>query len=84
MIDIIIIIIFVIIFILFKMIKNFDEVKLIIDYILVSTLCFYIGYNISNIFTSKLFLILGIISFLLIPISIILKYIEKITIEDKK
>ena len=79
MIDLIIIIIFFIIYVLYQMIPMIEEIKISIDLILVSAMLFYIGSNIGDISASKVFMILSIVSILLIPLTIVLKYMEKIS-----
>jgi len=78
MIDILIIIIFIITLLLFQIIKLHEEVKIIITLLIASSLFFYIGLNINNEIVSKVFMILTFISILYVPISIIVKYIEKL------
>lgn len=79
MIDILIIIIILISMIVLTLIKTMEEVRIILNLIIVTSLFFYIGFNIENSYISKTFLILAIIILILIPITLILKYIEKIT-----
>jgi hypothetical protein len=73
-----IIIICFIMFILFQMIKLTEEIRLIINLIIVSSLLFYIASDVTDLLVSKMFIILGIVSLFLIPFSIVMKYIEKL------
>ena len=82
MINLIVVITFFIILIIFEFIKMQDEARIIVDFALVSSLLFYCASSASEVSTSKLFNILGIVVILLIPVTLAIKYTEKIS--DKK
>jgi hypothetical protein len=78
MIEILIIIILFLSLIIINMIKMIEEIRIIMELIIVSTLFFYLCFNIEIELLSRIFGILGIIFLLLIPIHTILKYVEKL------
>jgi hypothetical protein len=51
---------------------------------MLSGLCFYISLNVNDVRVSKMFMILSVITILLIPIIILLKYIDKLLEVGKK
>jgi hypothetical protein len=77
MIDILIIIVFFAAYIIFEMTPMHDEVKSIIKLAIASSLLFYVALNVNDINVSKLFIALSIITFIMIPVVLIIKYIGK-------
>lgn len=75
--DILILLAFFVVWILLQEIEMLKEVKTFIDFIIASGLCFFIAYNVSNQDVHNIFVILGIICILMIPLVLIIKYIEK-------
>jgi hypothetical protein len=78
MIEIIIILILFVIGFALNEIPMLPEIKLTIQFIVISSLCFYIAMNINDRYLTYTFMILSIISILLIPFTLIIKYMEKI------
>jgi len=78
MIDLLIIIILIVTIIFFQLILMPEMIKILINLILLCSFLFYIGANISDVNISIVFMILSVICILLIPILIIINYIEKI------
>ena len=79
MIDILIILISLIAIILFDLlILPSDDLRRLIQAIIINAVLYYIGFNINSVDMSKVFLALALITSLLIPIIAILQYIEKI------
>jgi hypothetical protein len=84
MIDLIIVILIFVIFIVYQMIPMPIEIKDSLSLILVSFLLFYIAFNINDATLSRMFAILGIFTLLLIPIIIIVRYMDKLNPQEKQ
>lgn len=78
MIDILIIIIIFIVLILFRIYNQIEAINIIINGLLISVVCVYIALNTTSPLISETFVYLSVISTLLIPLLIIIKYIEKL------
>jgi hypothetical protein len=78
MINLIILITIFIIFIFLEFVQMPDEIKTTFNFVLLSATLSYISLNIDNVSLSKYLFILSIISILLIPVVLIIKYMEKL------
>jgi hypothetical protein len=83
MIDVLMILTLFVVFIAFELIQDSipNELVTVIRFISMTAMCIYIALNVGDVGISKTFMILSIFTFLMIPVSIVLKYVEKI---DKK
>lgn len=83
MIDAIIILIFLVILVVIHIIEMIDILRTILNLVLTTSILFYVGYNVSNIFLSKIFISLGNIMLIILFLVIIILYMEKIIIGHK-
>lgn len=81
MIDISIILIFSVILLFFNMFIPIKEILLIVNGLIISSLSFYIALNIEDVYISKIFMVLTFISIIMIPILLIMIYLEKLRLK---
>ena len=84
MIDVLIIIVFFVAYMLFELLVMLPIVKEIVTFVIASGLLFYVALNANDINVTKIFMILGFICIFMIPIVVIIRYLEKMSTENNK